>query len=145
MYPFNINTEGEIIELSNKASSIDTHNDEDAIIIYDEQDQESSNVESFKNQNKKHSNLFNSSFMSDLSSVHNSKKKDFLKSIHGEQNIESFKNFGSNDKNNAMIILEDNNDSFLDKELNLDSIPFDTGLNDDSLGIIQDDVDQFDE
>ena len=48
----------------------------------------------------------------------------------------------------AMIILDDKNsldDSFLDKDLNIDSIHFkNEGFNEESISNIQNDVDQFD-
>ena len=47
-----------------------------------------------------------------------------------------------------MIILDDKNsldDSFLDKDLNIDSIHFNNeGFNEESISNIQNDVDQFD-
>lgn len=129
MYPFNINTQGELIELTNKASSIDTHNDEDAIIIYDEQDrEEDDDLGEFRledNLEKKHSNLFNSSFFSDLSSVHKSKFKNENK-IKAEEDFEDYRK-GDKHNDNAMIMIDDkfdhsNHHSFLDQELNIESI-----------------------
>jgi hypothetical protein len=147
MYPFNINTQGEIIELTNKASSLDTHNDEDAIIIYDEQDQED-DTESFKlngNDDKKHSNLFNSSFFSDLSSVHQSKHKNELQ-IHAEQEFEDLKKLSTD--NNKIIIIDEiddhsNQNSFLDQELNIDDIPFENEGNNHTISIIEDDDEKY--
>jgi len=116
MYPYNMNKEGEIIELTNKASSIDTHNDEDAIIIYDEQDQDDDS-ESFKiddTQNNKHSNLFNSSFMSNLSSMQKSPKQKEAKQTISEHILKA-----------SEVDDHSNHNSFLDQELNIDSIPCD--------------------
>ena len=67
MYPFNLNSKGEIVELTNKESSLETHNDEDAIIIYDENDQEEDSEIIKSNKNQNNGNLFNSSFFSNLS------------------------------------------------------------------------------
>lgn len=127
MYPFNINTQGELIEMTQKASSIDTHNDEDAIIIYDEQDQED-DLDSFKigDLQKKHSNLFDSGFLSGLSSVHASNTKD-KKKFKAEQDFDDIKK-STLENCNDMIMIDDkesfgNNNSFLDQDLDIDSIP----------------------
>ena len=137
MYPFNINTQGELVELTDKESSLDTHNDEDAIIIYDEQDQED-DMDSFKkgNEEQKYSDLFNSSFFSDLSSVQKSKKKD-------EPQIQIEKDFDEllNDKdfNDKEIIINDKGDhnSFLDQDLNIDSIQLDEKKEDYTVSVIE--------
>lgn len=113
MYPYNINTQGEIVELSQKESSLDTHNDEDAIIIYDEQDQEGDSFKQGNSQNHKHSNLFNSSFLSELSSVHKTEKD---KKISAEKEIEEIEDM------HAEIEMIGNN-SFLDQDLGIDDIP----------------------
>lgn len=150
MYPFNINTRGELVELTNKASSIDTHNDEDAIIIYDEQDQEEDDddfLKSMDNPDKKHSNLFNSSFFSDLSSVHQSKQKEEPK-IKAEQDFSEIQQNSKKD-DNTMIMVDDhgvssNHNSFLDQDLNIDAIPFDDHFDDDTISIIQKETDKSD-
>lgn len=146
MYPFNINTRGEVIELTNKASSLDTHNDEDAIIIYDEQDQEESG-ESFKlngNDDKKNSNLFNSSFFSDLSSVHKPKNKNDFQ-INAELEYDNLKNL--NTANNKMILIDSgkdhsNQNSFLDQDLNIDCIPFEN-VSEGAFGFSIDEINGF--
>ena len=154
MYPYNINTHGEIVELTNKESSIETHNDEDAMIIYDENDQDSDSdflKSNSKNGSKqKHSNLFNSSFFSQISLKSNKNGKDVQNMVKGEQCMAEFENSERNDFENAMIILDSkqsdaNNDSlFLDKELMIDNIPLENALNEESLSMIQNEVDQLD-
>ena len=67
MYPFNLNSKGEMVELTNKESSLETHNDEDAIIIYDEKDQEEDSEIFQSKNNQNQGNFFNSSFFSNLS------------------------------------------------------------------------------
>ncbi|CAI2366530.1 unnamed protein product [Moneuplotes crassus] len=127
MYPFNINTNGELIEVTNKESSLDTFNDEDAMIIYDEKDQEDAKSLDLDNEDPKHSNLFNSSFFSDLSSVHKVKNNDEAQ-IQIERDFEDF--LKTDNERSRMHLDEEeshmnNHNSFLDQELNIDSVHFD--------------------
>ena len=133
MYPFNINSRGEMIELTDKESSLETHNDEDAIIIYDEQDQEE-DMDSLKlgEGAHKHSNLFNSSFFSDLSSVHQPKCKNEAQ-LQGEKNLTNFNKIEGREDNKVALIEENeifsHHNSFLDQDLNIESIPFEADVN----------------
>lgn len=142
MYPFNINTQGELVEISNRESSMDTHNDEDAIIIYDEQDQEDDfgSFNELDNKNKQPSNLFNSSLFSDLSSVHKSIQKQEAE-FKGEKDYEDFKHEDESN-GNTMIIVDDKKDysthnSFLDQELNIESIHNDNNEESKNVSFIQ--------
>lgn len=143
MYPFNINTQGELVELSNRESSMDTHNDEDAIIIYDEKDQEDdfgSFNNDLDNKNKQHSNLFNSSLFSDLSSVHKS-IQELEPELKGERNLEEIKQEDTSNMN-TMIMVDDwkeysAHNSFLDQELNIESIHNDNNEENKNVSFIQ--------
>lgn len=133
MYPFNINSLGELVELTNKESSLETHNDEDAIIIYDEQDQEE-DIDPLlpEGEDHKHSNLFNSSFFSDLSSVHQSHNKKEVE-IEGEKDFNDFNDIEGRKEIEKVILVKDNesfshHNSFLNQELNIESIPFEDGI-----------------
>lgn len=136
MYPFNLNQEGEIIEVEKPDSSMGTHNDEDAF-IYDEQDQEESSslLNEEVNENKKYSNLFENSFFSDLSSVKKSKNEEKFK----EKEInEITKGKPKNGKDKLILIGDISNssirNSFLDQEINMDSMLIDH--NDEEISII---------
>jgi hypothetical protein len=133
MYPYNINTQGEIIELSQKESSLDTHNDEDAIIIYDEQDQEEDTFKQENSLNHKHSNLFNSSFLSELSSVH---KENKGQKVSAEKQVEEIKDM------QAEIEMIGNN-SFLDQDLNIGDTPWNNS-NFEDISVIRNEVNKSD-
>ena len=129
MYPFNLNHEGEVVEVDNPDSSLGTHNDEDAF-IYDEQDQEESSsfLNGDINQDKKYSNLFDNSFFSDLSSVNELKLKGNSKQV--EKHIEEIKNENSKHDHDQLIMIGDmlnssNHNSFLDQDLNMESMLLD--------------------
>jgi hypothetical protein len=147
MYPYNINTQGELIENPNKESSIDTYNDEDAFICWkdnEEESEESKNGEGDKE--GKNSNLFNSSFFSDLSSVkHSTKEKNKPKPEEKYEEIKKEKE----EKPNDVIMINDNQDegmdnhnSFLDQELNIDSINFEKEI--ESISMIKNETGEDD-
>ena len=126
MYPFNLNQEGEVIEVDNPDSSLGTHNDEDAF-IYDEEEQDQEESSSFLNgdikENKKFSNLFDNSFFSDLSSVKKSKNGDKIK-VKGEKQIEEIKQENKINDNDKLIMIGEMDqssihNSFFDQELNI--------------------------